>query len=109
MSDVTLTEFLRARLHERVDLAEYVFDQLRRMKHMPAGISFNGRDVYDLRHEMDQIRAVSRIVGLCQHGDWSDPHFHSLGEPDERGDVLALLALPYADHPDYDPAWAPTA
>lgn len=27
-------------------------------------------------------------------------------QPVERG-ILALLALPYADHPDYDAEWAP--
>jgi hypothetical protein len=56
-----------------------------------------------------ECEAKRRIVELCAPGDWSAPHWRSYGEPgeDDRGDVLALIALPYVDHPDYREAWRP--
>ncbi len=43
-----------------------------------------------------ECEAKRRIVQECEP-------FGRLGDPD----VLMYLALPYADHPDYDDAWRP--
>lgn len=41
-------------------------------------------------------RVVDRYAWLREHGDTGDAAW-----------VLPLLGLPYADHPDYRPAWRP--
>jgi hypothetical protein len=46
--------------------------------------------------QLAECEAKRRIVDLTQHG---------CGDDYER--VQRALALPYADHPDYRPAWRP--
>jgi hypothetical protein len=41
-------------------------------------------------------RIVERYTHLYEHGDSGDMRW-----------TLPLLALPYADHPDYNPEWKP--
>lgn len=43
------------------------------------------------------IEAKRQIVELVPY----------LSEPGRRGDILRLLALPFADHPDYREEWKP--
>lgn len=50
-----------------------------------------------LREVAAKRRIVDRYAWLREHGDTGDAAW-----------VLPLLALPYADHPDYRPEWAPT-
>lgn len=49
-----------------------------------------------------EVDAKRRIMAECGH-------MIRRGEPERSGAVwnLQVLALPYADHPDYRPEWAP--
>lgn len=51
---------------------------------------------WDSARVLAECEAKRRIVQECEP-------FGLLGDPD----VLMYLALPYADHPDYDEAWRP--
>lgn len=51
-----------------------------------------------LREVEAKQRIVDRYAWLREHGDTGGAAW-----------VLPLLALPYADHPDYRPEWAPIA
>jgi hypothetical protein len=56
-----------------------------------------------------EVEAKRRIIDL--DGDWPYGAEMEAGEAvtgwsDAIDRVLRLLALPYSDHPDYDPAWA---
>lgn len=48
------------------------------------------------------VGVLAKFEGADVWGGWPDIAAKHIAE-----DVLALLVLPYADHPDYDPAWAP--
>jgi hypothetical protein len=51
-----------------------------------------------------EVDAKRRIVeGLAE----ADPHSGYITGTFAAEDVLCLLALPHAEHPDYDPAWRP--
>lgn len=115
MSGVTLVEFLRARLDERetqaqADLADAwagTMFGLVEWNEVAAGIynATQARAIADARRVLADVEAKRRIVAICQV---SDPH-----SADEAGNgctecaVLYTLALPYADHPDYDEGWRP--
>jgi hypothetical protein len=51
-----------------------------------------------------EVAAKRAIVEFCR----DDPPFIEGGYV-YTGRVLELLAAPYADHPEYDPAWSPDA
>lgn len=67
---------------------------------------------FDPARVLAECEAKRRIVAL--HDGAHECSVYVRGEVDncawvERGDscsTLRLLALPYADHPDYDPSWA---
>jgi hypothetical protein len=52
-----------------------------------------------------EIEAKRRILEECT-GELYDEHPEITDRLNLR--VLVLLALPYADHPDYQPEWNPT-
>ena len=111
---MTLTDFLLARIAEdeataRDDGADAMVGW--RWKHYPPE-AYEVVQALTLRHSrrvLAECEAKRRIVELCAPGDWSGPHWHPIGEAgeDDRGDVLALLVLPYAAHPDYREEWKP--
>ena len=88
MSDIV--GFLRARLDEDEQLASY-------------GGPTNSW-VARLQAEVESKR---QIVSLLTHLDYSEDGQPILlgGYGEAYWDVLRLIALPYADHPGYDPAW----
>jgi len=51
---------------------------------------------HDPARVLAECEAKRRIVEYCSY---------ELGDEYERFPVLDLLAQPYADHPDFDPAW----
>jgi hypothetical protein len=55
----------------------------------------------DPQFVLDDVAAKRRIVDLCAHNLEFEDYGWSVAEP-----VLKLLAAPFAQHPDFDPAWA---
>lgn len=76
-------------------------------------------NIHIARHDparvLREVEAKRRIARQCAAMD-PDMTFvtdNALGfgpgdHTELAAQVLALLALPYADHPDYDPSWSPT-
>jgi len=109
---MTLTEFLSARIAEReADARHSGADAMTgyRWKHYP-------RDAYEeiqalalsrARRVLAECEAMRRIVELHsaesgQHPDFCGHDLRELPCP-----TLRFLALPDADHPDYQPEWKP--
>lgn len=109
MADTDLVVFLRARLHE---------DEVRyREKTKDADWARNSPDynesyiVAEAERALADLDSKRQIINLCESAveageikpftTWNDGATGAeVGEA-----VLHLLALPYADHSDYDPAW----
>jgi hypothetical protein len=107
MSD--LTHFLLERIDEDERHARKLAEADRRpVLSLASTVNHPGRILLE-------CEAKRQIVEHCKHGDWTDPMEGTsetlrsllLEENARDGDVLALLALPYADHPDYDASWRP--
>lgn len=100
---MTLTEFLLARIDED-EVVVFALDLVcppgtRRRERLPPPVVTPDR-------VLAECKAKRRIVEL--HGnDWNPRG--KCEACDEVGpcDTLHALALPYADHPDYDEAWRP--
>lgn len=61
---------------------------------------------HDPARVLADVEAKRRIVEECKH--IIDTHFSDDFTADTLAeDCLKLLALPYAEHPDYDPSWRP--
>lgn len=111
----TLDEFLRARLDERAAVAEHWPDAL---DPLPPGrlfwIDTHGHPIYEPRaFVLADVEAKRRIVELHAPAD-DDPggpvYCPECSRYDGTGKLcptLRLLALPYADHPDYRDDWRP--
>lgn len=69
-------------------------------RHDPARVL---RDVEAKRRIVDGAESANRLVDATEYPDGYD-----VGRKTAWGDTLKLLALPYADHPDYNPEWAGT-
>lgn len=130
-----LIEFLRARLDEDEQVARKATARQRDGEHWlygheggvrtKGGLGVSRRAVpvhgeHIARHDpariLSEVDAKRQILTLCEPplvdvrgpGD-SEPQFVP-GEGAPWGDdVLRLLALPYADHPNYRPEWRPDA
>lgn len=93
---MTLTEFLRLRIAE--DMADAMTGW--RWKTLPAG-----------EYERLQARVLAecgakrRIVEMAWHHLGDDDY--AWGMEEAKRQILAVLALPYADHPDYREEWRP--
>lgn len=107
---MTLAEFILARVAEdeaaaRVDQIETTtYEDLARGErtYVPGAITNVER------RALAECNAKRRIIALAdQHpyGSWSEENAE-MGWFDLHARVLELLALPYADHPDYDGSWA---
>lgn len=103
-----LIEFLRARLNEDERIARAADDD------GMSGVPGEHIVRWDPARVPAEVEAKRRIIDLCEewieigeippNATWSD---EAAGGVVAR-DVLSLLALPYADHADYDLAWAPS-
>lgn len=54
--------------------------------------------------ECEAKRRIIRAVKRNPNAPWDA---YAIGRDDVGREVLRLLALPYADHPDYRPEWRP--
>ncbi|MFI0484880.1 DUF6221 family protein [Actinomadura sp. 9N215] len=97
MSD--LVEFLRARLLE---------DERSASDECPDG----GRD--QAARELAEVESKRQQIDLCEYlSGWTDEHdtevtAHEIKSMRKAADLmLRRVALPYADHPDHNPAWRP--
>lgn len=131
----SIVEFLRARLDEDERIARTAasvgYADLRSLpapeEHWdPGDIAAHWRDDggednptaehiarWDPARVLAEVESKRQIVNLCEewieigeippNATWSD---EAAGAEVARH-VLCLMALPYAAHPDYDPAWAP--
>lgn len=112
---MTLTEFLLARIAED----EAAVASALEVSGEPAASGHEWTPNYDAAHgvfESEIVTSTGRAQGECEakrhilqlHGnDWNPRG--KCATCDEVGpcDTLRSLAVPYADHPDYDEAWRP--
>lgn len=95
---MTLDEFLLARIAEDEEWAKYEAEYGR----------FDGTRVLV---ECDAKRRIIEAAwaDLLQiEGEWGhSKNRDQLSAANDYPEVVQLLALPYADHPDYDEAWRP--
>lgn len=114
MSDADgLVAFLRERLDEEEQLANAASHAGLGVDVGPDGkIVSENPDAQDHiatwnpRRVLAEVEAKRRIVIL--HGSGSDPcDAHDASYLSIPCDTLLLLAVPYAGHPDYRPAWRP--
>ena len=89
---MNLSEFLLARIAE---------DEMQARKHL-LDADRHGWGSYPAR-VLAECDAKRRIVELADRDDNWRYGMHS----EAIGEVLRLLALPYADHPDYREEWRP--
>jgi len=111
VTTTTLTEFLTDRIAE--DEAEaHVFDWAEPGEYEASDVEASGEyvTIYMAPSRLlAECEAKRRIIEVHLSGDaWCD---HCSGG-EHRGNpdacpTLRLLALPYADHPDYDETWRP--
>jgi hypothetical protein len=93
---MTLTEFLRARLDEDQAAAEawstpFSNPTAEQREHIAR---------HDPARVLAEVDAKRRIIVECE-SLIDDPAVRAMET------ALCLLALPYADHPDYDQTWKP--
>ena len=94
-----LVEFLLARIAEDEAVARYTLDNHPPFRHAIED-GYLREDYHDPARVLAECEAKRRIVEI--HQDWpvliqTEPTL----EPADPED----LAQPYADHPDFDPAW----
>jgi hypothetical protein len=106
MGGMELTEFLLARIAEDERGARQAQADPHGCHDVLAAYFDDTDKTWRFTHArvLAECEAKRRIVAMAQR-------FTAM--PDDSGtdivldDVLRLLALPYADHPDYDEAWKP--
>jgi hypothetical protein len=84
----------------------------------PEYVDADANGAHIARHDparvLREVEAKRRILdryddALARQGDWQESQLAADICVQEYQDwVLPTLALPYADHPDYDPTWSPT-
>jgi hypothetical protein len=99
---MTLVEFLKARLDEDEQVAKAASDP--GGPHLPAAQLEHARR-HDPARVLAEVEAKRRIIDAHHPVDPCDAHDASFETI--SCDTLLLLALPYADHSDYDEAWRP--
>ena len=106
MSDIVA--FLQARLDE--DEAIGRKDGLILMDDSGSSLLYVWSDevIINAARVLREVEAKRRIIASAN--DWpygaGDPENVESGWRDHADVTLRLLAFPYFDHPDYDPAWA---
>lgn len=107
---LSIVDFLKARIEEDRVLAQAAIDDL----YGPDDCYFDtsNRHIVDhyLRHDparvLREVTAKRRIVEAEQDRVLDEGPLPEHMRGSVETDVLALLALPYADHPDYREEWA---
>lgn len=102
---VDLSEFLLARITDDEARAARIAEGYADEEHFwaPGHIVNLGALVSPAR-VLAECAAKRQIVSLCQRLERKSLN-DNLWNIDEADEILAALALPYADHPDYDEAW----
>lgn len=121
---MNLIDFLLARIGED-EVEARVAGDLRAYKHeFPGGayledartghripLPFDGRDVAELQWLNHAVRHLpGRVLAECEAKRRiveRYAHLHDHGDSGDAQWVLPLLALAYADHPDYREEWRP--
>ena len=109
---MTLVEFLRARLAEDEERARFVRRErgVRAPEIDPWRLSWH--DEYDLlciepSRALAEVDAKRRIVAEYERFAAERRRAMNGWDTSEISPILAALALPYADHPDYGEEWRP--
>ena len=101
---MTLVEFLKARLNE---------DEQAAKAWLPFGNPDAAAREHIARHDparvLAEVEAKRRILDEYEQatGQYATHSQVSAGEEIGLRFALKAIGLPYADHPDYDPAWRP--
>jgi hypothetical protein len=113
---MTLTEFLRARLDEDEARAVALRDcdgVLDALTAMPCAEAFDFQRLQPQR-VLAEVEAKRGLIASAREAIQREAASHGLTPRDDahldewcEGPVLQYLALPYADHPDYQPEWRP--
>ena len=114
---MTLVEFLRARLDEDEEVARETRRFEQRVPHTERWFASHGNAITSMapHRAVAEVDAKRRIIdehepsGNYVYRDDGTPACGTCGDYTVEWpcDTLKLFALPYADHPDYDPAWRP--
>lgn len=110
-----LVDFLKARLDEDEAIAKAGMAALLAADGPPSWPDYQTYDSPELDAAEDYLRRFGPVRAMAEVGAsarllaWaSDPKMNPALIPEaERYYVLTSLALPYAEHPDYDEAWRP--
>lgn len=109
-----LVEFLRARLDEDAEVANATRKFEQRVPHTEQWFASHSNAITSMapHRAVAEVEAKRRLLG--SHYDYRGVCtrcFDWQNKPVEREpfpcEVVRLLALPYADHPDYDESWRP--
>ena len=97
---VELTDFLLARIAEDEAAAQHRPDELDERR--------RSRVMAESEAKRAVVHVHEEVSGMVREGDLSDPELARDARSTLLGVSAALIALarPYADHPDFDPAWA---
>lgn len=110
---MTLVEFLQARLAEDEGAARPAFGLS-----WPSGSMTPAEERHLTHHDPEralaEIEAKRKQIDLCEYlAGWTDKYDWQVTEHEvwamrmAAQEMLRRLALPYADHPDYQPEWRP--
>lgn len=119
MTRVTLNEFLTARLDEdeaaqagdgysanRIHLESCVLVGSGSALNCDCGAAARVRADVDSKRRIVTMLTTWASFGIREASD-AEILWHQLDHTRAELDVLRLLALPYADHPDYNTEWRP--
>jgi hypothetical protein len=89
--------------HPTDEVVDYVYDESAAhiARHDPGRVF---AEIDAKRQIIERCRRIIESFGIPEAGSWPDV---SRRERSHANMTLTLLALPYADHPDYDEAWQP--
>lgn len=114
---MTLTEFLLARIAEdEADAQASIRDLVRWKREQRANGPDGSQGRIVITRLFDTASDPSRVLAECEAKRqivraWpigvADSASHAVGARAMKSHVLHLLALPYADHPDYREEWKP--
>ena len=109
----TLTEFILQRIAEDEATAEHAREGLAAMN--AHALQVMGREAYDPARVLAECEAKRGAIEaawgdhLQIEGEWGSCRGRrALEEANDYPAVVLWLALPYADHPDFDPDWTLT-
>jgi hypothetical protein len=98
----TLTDFLLARIAEdEKEASSYLADLDENPPSVHDMVQVGWIEAGSPERVLAECEAKRRIVATCTGYEWESTNARGYDE------VLELLALPYADHPDYREEWKP--